>query len=283
MAVMQKFVRLSLFVLTFLLGACDLIGTEPTLTPIMVTATQEQRFLIVTATFTPSPSPVLAPTLPGQELTPFRTSTSAATATQAVTQTPTFTPTPTDTPVTPGAIFAPVGGIQASGGVSICSSAPQGGFGTVYTNNPDIAAQIGCPLGSGSATPVNNAYQTYEGGLMVWVSSVGVTGQSGIFAIINDGTFQRFNDTWREGIDPFSVGLSPPSGRIEPIRGFGKVWRETAGMSETMGWATSEEIGGTGFVLSFERGEMIYVPQNGQTYVLVAGVPGVWTSIAQPY
>lgn len=280
---MRKSFLLVLLGLTFFLGACDLVGSEPTLTPIVVTATQEPRFLIVTATFTPSPSPVLAPTLPGQELTPFSTSTSAATATPAVTQTPTFTLTPTDTPITPGAIIGPVGGIPAGGGLSVCSIAPQGGFGVVYANNPDIAAQIGCPLGSGSATPVNNAYQTYEGGLMVWVSSVGATGQPGIFAIFNDSTFQRFNDTWRDGIDPVSVGLNPPAGRIEPIRGFGKVWRETAGMSEALGWATSEEIGGTGFVLSFERGEMIYVPQNGQTYVLVAGAPGVWTSIAQPY
>lgn len=268
--------------LMFFLGACDLVGSEPTLTPIVLTATQEPRFLIVTATFTPSPSPVLAPTLPGQDTRPQATATSAATSTPAITQTPTFTPTPTDTPVTPGAIIAPVGGIPA-GGAAVCTSAPQGGFGTIYVSNPELAAQIGCPLGTGGAIPVNSAYQTYERGLMVWVSSVGATGQPGIFAIFNDGTFQRFNDTWRDGIDPVSVGLTPPGGRIEPIRGFGKVWRETAGMSEALGWATSEEIGGSGNVLSFERGEMIYVPQNGQTYILVAGAPGIWTSIAQPY
>lgn len=271
------------FSLVFLLGGCDWVTSEPTLTPIVLTATSETQFLIVTATFTPSPSPVLAPTLPGQETNPERTATSAATSTPATTQTPTFTPTPTDTAITPGAIIAPVGGIAASGGAAVCTSAPQGGFGTIYTSNPEIAAQIGCPIGTGSAVPVNNAYQTYERGLMVWVSSAGSTGQPGIFAIFSDGTFQRFNDTWRDGIDPVSVGLNPPDGRSEPIRGFGKVWRETAGMSEAMGWATGQEIGGSGYVLSFERGEMIYVPQTGQTYVLVAGAPGLWTSVAQAY
>ncbi len=261
-----------------------MVSNAPTLTPIVLTATTEPQFLIVTATFTPSPSPVLAPTLPGQDVSVQRTPTNPATSTPATTPTPTFTPTPTDTPVTPGAILVPVGGAPASGATTVCTSAPQGGFGTIYTSNPDLAAQIGCPLGTGAAVPVNSAYQTYERGAMVWVSSVGATAQAGIFAIFSDGTFQRFNDTWRDGSDPVSVGLTPPAGRLEPIRGFGKVWRETGGMSENLGWATGDEIGSaSAYALSFERGEMIFVPQTGQTYILVAGAPGLWTSVAQPY
>jgi serine/threonine-protein kinase len=259
-----------------LLAGCQFIDPQPSLTPIILTATQQQ-FLIVTSTFTPSPSPVVAPTLQGQESADFSTPTPRATATTIITMTPTFTPTPTDTPVTPGAFIAPVGGVVSGGGT--CATQPDGGFGTVYTNNPELAAQLGCPLAA--TAQVQNAYQSFERGIMVWAASVG--GQSGIFAIYNDGTFQRFNDTWRDGVDPVSVGLSPPGGLLEPIRGFGKVWRESPGVSEAIGWANGAEVGGTAAILLFERGEMIYIPQNGQTYVLIAGAPGTWVSLAQPY
>jgi hypothetical protein len=269
-----------------LLGACDVLNAQPQPTAIFVTATPQQ-FVIVTNTPTPSASPVLAPTLPGEvsdnaEVSAERTTspTPEASSTSAITLTPTFTPTPTDTPVTPGAIIGPVGGIAAAG-IGDCTVLPDGGFGEIYQANPELAAEIGCPVGA--AISANNAFQDYERGIMVWVSSVGASGQPGIYAIYDNGSYQRFNDTWVSGSDPDSVGLSPPPGLVEPVRGFGKVWRESPGVSDAIGWARSGEGGGSSSIQSFERGEMVYVPQNGQTYILVIGQPGRWTSIGQPF
>ncbi len=274
-----------------LVGLLGLLGCEalnpPAPTPILVSATPGQQFLIVTNTPTPSASPVLAPTLPGQEdvgdaATPTPPASGAPSSpTPDITATRTFTPTPTNTPATPGARLGPVGGAIAVEDVADCPTAPGAPFGAIFSDNPDLAAQIGCPLGNSARTA--NAFQPYEGGAMVWVASLGDLGQASIYAIYDNGAYQRFNDTWIDGVDPVSVGGDVPPGRVEPIRGFGKVWRESPGVGNTLGWATAPEAGGTAQVQRFERGEMLYVPQNDQTYILVSGQPGVWRSLASNF
>lgn len=281
--------RVLLLIGLVILGGCAVLNPQAEETPVIVTATSAQpEFIIITNTPSPAATPVLAATLPpnnsaGDEVSAssISTATPTATATLGISQTPTFTATPTNTVETPGSSIKPVGVGGTITGEIACTNAPGGGFGTIYNTRPDTNIQLGCPIGT--ATPVSSAYQVYESGIMIWVSSLSDTQQSAIFAIYNNGTFQRFNDTWRDGVDPISVGLNPPAGRLEPIRGFGKIWRESVGVSDQLGWATGTEIGGDGFTLAFERGQMIYIPQNGQTYILVAGAPGVWNSVNQPF
>jgi len=264
-----------------LLG-CEIIDTQPPPTAIFVTATPQQQVIIVTNTPTPTQTPVLAPTLPGlpSDSSQLPSPAPSTTSPPQRTFTPTFTPTPTDTPGTPGAFVGPVGGVFATGGAAaLCATVPGGQFADLYQNNPELAAQLGCPVGNPLA--VSNAYQSYERGIMVWVSSVGESGQQGIYAIYNDGAYQRFNDTWQEGADPVSVGLEPPPGLVEPIRGFGKVWRENAGVSDALGWGTSAESGGSATIQAFERGEILLLPQTRQAYLLIAGQPSLWFSFGQ--
>jgi hypothetical protein len=64
------------------------------------------------------------------------------------------------------------------------------------------------------------------------------------------------------------------------VRGFGKVWRDNGTVRDTLGWAMSGEAGGTAQIQLFERGEMVYVAQAGQTYLLVTGAPGTWSARA---
>jgi hypothetical protein len=262
------------------LAACDILDPQPTLTPIYVTATPE--FIIVTNTFTPAPTPVLAPTLPDAVAANATSLPATPTATRMITLTPTFTPTPTDTPITPGApLFVPVGGVGGAAVSGPCSNPPQGGFNTIYSGNTSLAAQLSCPIDP--SVGVASAHQTFERGSMVWISTVGTSGQPGIYVLYANNTYQRFADTWRDGIDPASTGLQAPTGLQEPIRGFGKVWRESGGVRDGLGWATTPETGGTGFVQVFERGEMLYVTQTGQTYILITGAPGTWTAVSVPY
>lgn len=268
----------SLLIITMLISACGVFDADPTLTPIFVTATPE--YIIVTNTYTPAPTSVLAPTLPQDSVAAnFTPQPPTMTPTRQITMTPTFTPTPTDTPVTPGVVgFVPVGAVSSS----TCPTPPMGGFQNIYASNPTLAAQLACPVGPSVA--VQTAFQSFERGTMIWVSSVGTTNQSGIYVLYANSTYQRFADTWRDGVDPSSTGLVAPSPNLqEPIRGFGKIWRESGGVKDGLGWANNLESGGTGYIQTFERGEMLYLTQTGQSYILITGAPGVWSAVAIPY
>ena len=275
-----------------LLSGCGLLqDAPPTVTPIYITATPEPVVVPIVATETPAATPVLAGT--SAALLPTRGPERTATFTPPgpITQTPTFTPTATDTPVTPGPVFyAPVGGVSGAGGAGIvigsgsggatgCASVPGGAIGAVYQSDPSIAAAIGCPL-AGAPSAVSSAYQPFQNGLMVWVSSLGAVPQPAIYALYGNGTYQRFNDTFLDGVDPSSGGAMPPPGLVEPVRGFGKVWRDNPTARDTLGWALTGESGGTAEILLFERGEMLRVPQAGQTYILITGAPGTWSARA---
>lgn len=298
----RTFRNLVLLGLVLMIGipACDVLNPDPTATPVYVTATPQ--FIIVTNTHTPSPSPVLAPTINrggtqaatsvAQAQEPTEPPLPTVTATTIITSTPTFTPTPSNTPSRGNdSPFQPVGvepGDVPEGvdpGFILpgqCTSNPEGGFNTVYSNNPDLAAQLGCA--TSSAVNVTSAYQPYERGLMIWVSSQGAPPQSAIYALYSNNTYQAFADTWREGIDPESSNAQPPSPNLfEPIRGFGKVWREAGGVQQSIGWATSGEQGGSAVIQQFERGTMLYLSQTGQTYIMIAGAPGSWSSASIAY
>lgn len=91
------------------------------------------------------------------------------------------------------------------------------------------------------------AAQPFEHGLMLW------TQEPDRFYIIYDAAMQSgvFESatapySFRAGASPDNrVGETPPSGRYEPISGFGQVWRsEIEGLQnirERLGWATAPE------------------------------------------
>jgi hypothetical protein len=269
--------------LALVASACGVLrDAPPTVTPIYITATPVPPVIPIVATETPSATPVLAatPDVPLPTHGPGRTAT--PTPPPPITMTPTFTPTTTDTPVTPGAVgYAPVGGLSSDGAGpgTACANAPQGVFGAIYQSDQNLQTALGCPLAS-AGSAVGSAYQPFQNGVMIWVSSLGVQPQAAIYALLNNGTYQRFNDTWQEGVDPASSGAVPPQGMLEPVRGFGKVWRENPMVRDTLGWALTGESGGTAQILMFERGEMLSVSQAGQTYILITGAPGTWSARA---
>ena len=265
------------FLAVFSLGGCGLLNDPaPTVTPIYITATPEAPVLPIVATETPQATNVVFATSAALLPTAVQiTRTATPSPLPPITMTPSFTPTHTDTPVTPGAVgfYGAVGGNVGS---TTCASSPQGIFGAIYQGDADIAAALGCAVGGASSA--TSAYQNFQNGLMLWVSSLGAQQPQGvIYALASSGSYQRFNDTWVEGVDPDSGGAEPPSaGLSEPVRGFGKIWRENSSVRDALGWATSGENGGSATVQVFERGEMIAVPQTGQTYIMLSGAPGSW-------
>jgi serine/threonine-protein kinase len=110
---------------------------------------------------------------------------------------------------------------------------------------------------------------------MVWVSSPDSNGNIYAFDRTN-GTVRVFPDTWQNGVDPERGGDSPPDGLIEPIRGFGKVWHEQAGVRDTLGWATNGEQGAEATLLAFETGQLLALPQTNE--IIAVGNDGNWSA-----
>lgn len=118
---------------------------------------------------------------------------------------------------------------------------------------------MGCPVGQFHATW--SAVERYERGWMYWRED-----EVRIYVLYDDGHWQDYPDTWHEG-EPETAGLIPPAGRLEPKRGFGKVWRDhLGGPGAAIGWAVEEERGINSKVQDFAAGTMLAF--EGRTYVL---------------
>ena len=253
-----------------------------------------------TATFTAAPT--LTPTAsPPPTTAPPPTVT--VTPSVTITDTPTFTPTPTAT-ATPrvGALSLlallaaqvtvlpptyqplpatltpapPPGQPTLPAAAVVCAYPPPGGFGAAFSADPALAAQLGCPVGAPPAASSSaSAYQPFERGAMVWLGGP-------IYALLDSGRFQRFDDTFVAGVDPDSGGETPPSGLVEPVRGFGKVWRSAPDVRASLGWGLAAESGGQAALQRFERGWMLYLPQRGSILALVedaGGLAGTWRAL----
>jgi hypothetical protein len=118
------------------------------------------------------------------------------------------------------------------------------------------------------------AEQPFTGGVMIWLDAT-----DAIYVFYPDGRWQRFADTWREGEPEGDPSLTPPPDHYEPVRGFGKVWREhPAVQQEQLGWATSPELGYTAQIqrpVAGEGGDILFLRTfNGQVYYLNEREPG---------
>lgn len=239
-----------------------------------------------TPTWTPTPTPI--PTeepnaLSGLveimlEFTPLPTEFQVSPGGDGLTPTPTVTafifpatagPTPTNIP----------GIVTPTGTTTVCQYPAPGEFGTVLLTYPNIAAQIGCPIGTPPepSTPTSAA-QSFEGGSMLWVDGVPGT----VYVLYQDGTYQTFPDTYDPNLDPESGGEQPPDGFFAPVRGFGKIWREQPGVRDRLGWATNGEAGGATSLQSFISGRMIAAQMRGDMLTLIyAGdaSSGTWQSL----
>jgi len=274
----------------------------PSATPLPPTETPTLTPTPLPVTFTPTVSPTETATI---SVTP------SATITETVTRTPTNTPTFTITPVptvevnglglllTQAALFTPLptqfqivaplqptvpAGIGSPGTLPAptqCQYLPAGGFGQLYTSDTTLAAQLGCPIGAPPvAASLAAAGQSYERGAMIYINN-----PPGVIYVLNsDGTFQRYDDAYVDGVDPVNGGQTPPSGLQDPQRGFGKVWRTNDPVRTALGWATNSEQGATATVQDFAQGRMLYLPIRGDILVLIysGGNPaaGTWRSVA---
>jgi hypothetical protein len=103
---------------------------------------------------------------------------------------------------------------------------------------------VTCPAYEASATWA--AEQRFEHGRMIWLQEVhggGTTYTGVIIVLYDDGRYEKYQDTWAEGEPESDPAIVPPAGLYQPIRGFGKLWRNTPTVRDRLGWATGLEQG----------------------------------------
>jgi uncharacterized protein with LGFP repeats len=132
---------------------------------------------------------------------------------------------------------------------------------------------IGCPTSSESGLDV--ATQRFERGWMIWRAARNTWDPAAVFVLFEDDQhYVRFDDTYSPTSDPVSSPtlLPPAVGLQQPVRGFGKVWREgtAAHVRDRLGWATGPEAAGRGAMESFERGALLWTPEPREVFLLAA-------------
>lgn len=92
-----------------------------------------------------------------------------------------------------------------------------------------------CPRGEPVVSAA--AEQPFEGGVMIWLQAT-----DSVIVLTRDQRWQRFEDTWSEEQPESDPAIVPPDDRQQPIRGFGKVWRQHPEVREELGWALGPEL-----------------------------------------
>ncbi len=127
------------------------------------------------------------------------------------------------------------------------------------------------------------AQQNLQRGYMFWIST-----QKTIWVLIKadenatSGEWRVYPDTFQSGDPEMDTNLTPPdiTHDYQPRRGFGKVWRETPGLRDALGWGTTPEFdlitplsylstsGGSRYLLTTLSAELIAL------YEATPGQPG---------
>ncbi len=81
------------------------------------------------------------------------------------------------------------------------------------------------------------------------------------------GDWYEFEDTWQD-TDPTPAPLGAPAGLYEPVRGFGKIWRDYPGLRQSLGWATDQETNITAAWEAFQGGNMIWTSSTRQIRIM---------------
>lgn len=137
---------------------------------------------------------------------------------------------------------------------------PGGVFHFVWTNNPRV--QQGLGRGVEDVKDIEMAEQYFEGGRMVWRSDT-----NEIFVLYNNGTWEVHSNPWRPG-DPVKLGYRTPPGKLEPVLGFGALWRALGNSTGRLGWAIAPQENFDGQAQQFQHGYMLLSEPSDAVYVL---------------
>jgi hypothetical protein len=156
---------------------------------------------------------------------------------------PTPAPAPTEPPLlaNPTIALPAVPAPTSAAGAAItgpASSGPAASCNTAYFFEP---APAGCPRFP--AQLAEAAVQSFEHGQMIWLPNGDLSGGALIYVLYDNGMYDVFVDMWQSGDMELDETLVVPAGLLQPVRGFGLVWREQPGVRNALGWALAPETG----------------------------------------
>ncbi|MFW5749092.1 MAG: hypothetical protein ACOCYT_05710 [Chloroflexota bacterium] len=279
-------------------AATNAAPATPELTPESGDADAPAVALPATWTSTPTPSATATASItPTISVTPSSTITDTPSPTLTATPSPTLEPAAINSlvqlalsaTVLPQTFFAgqatPTPGLvplpdqPTAAGTTRCQYPPAGRFAQTVAINPGVYDRIGCPVGAPpTITNRGAAFQSFERGTMIWLNDP----TPAIYVLFNDGRFQRYQDTYNPSVDPDSGGETPPPGLLEPVRGFGKVWRTIPGVRDSLGWALQPETGDRAALQEFTQGRLLFLPLRGDVLELdhdIDPTGGRWISL----
>jgi hypothetical protein len=115
-------------------------------------------------------------------------------------------------------------------------------------------------------------FQQFEHGYMIWL------GPERIILVLFETTsgWGVYPDAFVDGMPIDDPSFVPPTGMLQPVRGFGLLWRTDVSIRNQLGWATASEQGYMGFSqIDGVAGTRYVQGLNGIIYVL-SGVQGTW-------
>jgi len=154
-------------------------------------------------------------------------------AAEAEWEEPSSASAPTPVPATPSAVPVP----------EVCAIPPAASLAAVWE------ARLGCPTQPAEVHAM--AYQPFEGGAMIWDGVESPTIYVGLSA---SGDWFSRPDQFQEGDPESDPTLTAPAGLLQPVRGFGRLWREDESVRQALGWALAAEVGFEGTWQVFEGG-----------------------------
>jgi hypothetical protein len=259
-----------------LLAACGEGDPAPAGDPPVLGGFESLPKQLATIALTPTPSPVMAAAT-GQAASVAPPSA----ATQGPPRpTPTLTPyvglflgQPTVEGEAPAPTLAPyvinpgIGGVPVVPGGSDGVPVSAGGScsvpvaSTLSRAYASVQSRLGCPVNSG-AVVYGMATQPFERGHMFWRSDM-----RQIYALAANGQFWQTADSWNDSMPADDPAFAAPAGVLQPVRGFGLIWRTNAAIRDALGWATLSEAQYDGFWQDFEHGTM-FIGNNSLIYAL---------------
>jgi hypothetical protein len=114
------------------------------------------------------------------------------------------------------------------------------------TETPAAQTPSATPLPTNYPTPVFEqiqvAEQLFEHGRMFWLQPID---QIWVLVVTGEGrgTWTVYDNTHVEGEPESDPSIVPPEGMLQPVRGFGKLWREVQQVRDQLGWAVTPEFG----------------------------------------
>ena len=143
-------------------------------------------------------------------------------------------------------------------------------FDTFLGQKQDVAEELGCPNGvptdpSKSLDPNDPTLPDFEIQEFQFGLALARLDRPAVYLHFDSGEWEQREHSWRgETRLPIDLELpaGPADGLFEPVRGIGKIWKESPYVQEALGWATGQPAQLQGVLQSFDGGLLIWLSNN---------------------